>query len=74
MGGSCCSHRDRNDMVTGIESRNNNIFYYNFPQMIQVVKRRHAEISKVEGSLTSMDISYLKWAYIQMQNEISYNK
>ena len=44
--GGCCSTRDRNDMVTGIENRNNNVFYHNYPQMIKVVKRRLAEISK----------------------------
>ena len=57
--GGCCSTRDRNDLIMGIETRNNAIFYYNYPQMIKVVKRRLSEIKKIEGSLTSMDISYL---------------
>ena len=63
MGAGCCNSRDRNDLVKGIESRNNNLFYYNYPQLIRVVKKRLQEIKQIEGDLSAMDISYLKWAY-----------
>ena len=47
MGGTCCSTRDRNDKVTGIEKRNNMNFYFNYPNMISYVQGRIKEIEQV---------------------------
>ena len=47
MGGlqcsSCCTARDRNDKVYGIETRNNKFFYFNYPLLIKDIDKRLKE-------------------------------
>eukprot|EP00347_Sterkiella_histriomuscorum_P005318 403357064 len=45
--GACCSNRDRNDRVYGIETRNCKFFYYNFPLLIKDIDQR-----LIEGRVT----------------------
>jgi hypothetical protein len=61
--GGCCTSRDRNDKVLGIDTRNNMNFYYNYPALITFINSRLEEISQIKENLSSVDLNYLKWAY-----------
>ena len=74
MGGVCCTTRDRNDKIEGIEKRNNANFYFNYPLMLEFMNTRLREIELVQGPLSSVDVNYLKWAFTQLQLEIEYNQ
>lgn len=63
MGGNCCTTRDRNDKVYGIEKRNIMNFYFNYPKIIQKIENRLNKINKGTEPITSIDTNYLKWAY-----------
>lgn len=63
MGGVCCTTRDRNDKIEGIEKRNNLNFYFNYPLMLEFINTRLSEINAIEIPLSSVDSNYLRWAY-----------
>lgn len=74
MGGMCCSARDRNDKVTGIEARNNMWFYFNYPLFIDNIKTRMNQFEDDSKILTSTDFTYFKYALSQLETEIEQNK
>jgi len=62
MGNACCSVRDRNDKISGIEQRNNMFFYFNYPLFIENTKSRLASIESMErAELPMSEIAYMKW-------------
>jgi hypothetical protein len=59
--GNCCVTRDRNDNISGIESRNDKFFYFNYPKLISDLDQRLQDVEK-NGNPHSNDINHLKWA------------
>ncbi len=76
---NCCTTRDRNDKIEGIESRNDKFFFYNFPGLIKDIdsKLEEAQANRDEkggNKLSSLDLNHLKWVVSQLESEIDANQ
>ena len=58
MGSNCCSIRDRNDKVVGIETRNNKFFYFNYPLLIKDIDTRLKEVMVGDADDSTGQISF----------------
>jgi hypothetical protein len=65
MGG--CVAVDRNDKIKEIEKRHNSVFYFNYPETIQTVKRN---IQEAKLPLTENAKAYFKFCMQNLQREI----
>jgi hypothetical protein len=60
MGSNCCVARDRNDIVVGIETRNDKFFYFNYPALLKEIDKRLEE-AKQNNKVSTSDINHFKF-------------
>eukprot|EP00347_Sterkiella_histriomuscorum_P004049 403361939 len=71
--GQCCSTRERNDLINGIETRNDRFFCFNYPKLVQDIDFQLKE-ALLKRNFKQEDLEVLKRIGIQLRSEIDQNR
>ncbi|CDW72163.1 UNKNOWN [Stylonychia lemnae] len=69
----CCSQRDKNDLIVGIETRNDKHFILNYPRMVRDIDRKLKKTMDIQKYRQS-DLTNFKAIQKQLKIEIEYNQ
>ena len=69
--GACCSTRDPNDSLLGIEMRNDKSFYFNYPKLLEDLDKKLKDCLNSSHVAEDDDVTHFKWVERQLLLEIN---